>query len=82
MPGGNLPTKVGLEHQQTKFTYNHWLAALVKGKCSSTKPAHFATGVVCHLDTEQNRPLQITLKYFPFVVQGHCVIKLKKFHRY
>ena len=44
---------------QTKFTHNHWLAALVKGKCSSTKPTHLATGVVCHPDTEPNRPYKI-----------------------
>ena len=37
-------------------TTNHWLAALVKGKCSSTKPTRLPTGVVCHPDTEQNRP--------------------------
>ena len=42
-----------------KLTYNHWLAALVKGKCSSTKPTRLATGVVCHPDTEQNRPYKI-----------------------
>ena len=36
--------------------YNHWLAALVKGKCSSAKWTHLAIGVVCHPDTEQNRP--------------------------
>ena len=32
-------------NQQIKFTYNHWLAALVKGKCTSTKPTCFITGV-------------------------------------
>ena len=31
-------------NQQIKFTYNHWLAALVKGKCTSTKPTCFITG--------------------------------------
>ena len=31
---GNLPRRVW--NRQTKFTYNHWLAALVKVKCSST----------------------------------------------
>ena len=58
--GENLPRRVW--NRQTKFTYNHWLAALVKGKCSSTKPTRLATGVVCHPDTEQteqNRPYKI-----------------------
>ena len=36
-----------------------WLAALVKRKCSSTKPTRLATGVVCHPDTEQKRPYKI-----------------------
>ena len=49
----------GYGYRQTKFTYIHWLAALVKGKCSSTKPTHLATGVVCHPHTEQNRPYKI-----------------------
>ena len=49
----------GYGHRQTKFTYNHWLAALVKGKCTSTKPTRLATGVVCHPDTERNRPYKI-----------------------
>ena len=53
----NLPRRVW--NRQTKFTYNHWLAALVKGKCSSTKPTLLATGVVCHPDTGQNRPYKI-----------------------
>ena len=57
MPGENLPRQVW--NRQTKFTYNHWLAALVKGKCTSTKPTCFATGVVCHPDTERNRPYKI-----------------------
>ena len=57
MPGENLPRRVW--NRQTKFTYNHWLAALVKGKCTSTKPTRLATGVVCHPDTEQNRPYKI-----------------------
>ena len=35
------------------------IAAMVKGKCSSTKPTRLATGVVCHPDTEQNRPYKI-----------------------
>ena len=30
----NLPRRVW--NRQTKFTYNHWLAALVNGKCLST----------------------------------------------
>ena len=46
VPGENLPSQMW--NRQTKFTYNHWLAALVKGKCSSTKPTCLATGVVCH----------------------------------
>ena len=29
---------------------------LMKGKCSSTRPTHLATGVVHHPVTEQNRP--------------------------
>ena len=58
MPGENLPRRVW--NRQTKLTYNHWLAALVKGKCSSTKPTRLATArVVCHPDTEQNRPYKI-----------------------
>ena len=57
MPGENLPKRVW--NRQTKFTYTHWLAALVKGKCSSTKPTCLATGVACHPDTEQNRPYKI-----------------------
>ena len=57
MPGENLPRRVC--NRQTIFTYNHWLAALVKGKCSSTKPTRLATGVVCHLDSGQNRPYKI-----------------------
>ena len=57
MPGENLPRRVW--NRQTKFTYNHWLAALVKGKCTSTKPTHLATGVVFHPDTEQNRLYKI-----------------------
>ena len=57
MPGENLPRQVW--NWQTKFTYNHWLAALVKGKCLSTKPIYLATGVVCHPDKEQNRPTKI-----------------------
>ena len=61
MPGENLPRRVW--NRQTKFTYNHWLAALVKGKCTSTKPTRLATGVVCHPDTEQNRPYKIPWSY-------------------
>ena len=57
MPGENRPRRVW--NRQTKFTYNHRLAALVKEKCLSTKPTRFATGVVCHPDTEQNRPYKI-----------------------
>ena len=57
VPGENLPRRAW--NRQTKLTYNHWLAALVKGKCSSTKPTRLATGVMCHHDTEQNRPYKI-----------------------
>ena len=57
MPGENLPRRVW--NRQNKFTYNHWLAALVKGKCTSTKPTRLATGVVCHPDTERIRPYKI-----------------------
>ena len=57
MPGENLPRRVW--NRQTKLTYNHWLAALVKGKCSSTKPTCLASGVMCNPDTEQNRPYKI-----------------------
>ena len=52
MPGENLRRWVW--NQQTKFTYNHRLVALVKGKCLSSKPTRLATGVVCHPDSEQN----------------------------
>ena len=38
----NLPKQ--LWNSQTIFTYNHWLGALVKGKCSSSKPTRLATG--------------------------------------
>ena len=55
-PEKTLPRPVW--NRQTKFSYNHWLAALVKWKCMSTKPSRLATGVVCHPDTEQNRALQ------------------------
>ena len=61
MPGEHLPRRVW--NRQTKFTYNHWLAALVNWKCSSTKPTRLATGVVCHPDTEQNRPYKIPGPY-------------------
>ena len=59
--GGNRsaqrkPTEAGMESANQIHIQTHWLASLVKGKCTSTKPTHFATGVVCHPDTEQNRP--------------------------
>ena len=64
--GGNRsaqrkPTKAGMEsanqiHIQPGY---NWLAALVKGKCTSTKPTRLATGVVCHPYSEQNRPYKI-----------------------
>ena len=60
-PEENLPRRVW--NRQTKLTYNHWLAALVKGKCSSTKTTCLATGVVFHPDTEQNRPYKIPWPY-------------------
>ena len=36
VPGQNLPRWVW--NWQTKLMYNYWQAAMVKGKCSSTKP--------------------------------------------
>ena len=57
MPGENPPRRVW--NWQTKLTYNHWLTALVKGKCSSTKPTRLSTGVMCHPDTEQNPPVAL-----------------------
>ena len=57
VPRENLPRQEW--NRQTKLTYNHWLAALVKWKCSSTKPTQLATGVVYHPDTEQNKPYKI-----------------------
>ena len=56
-PEKNLPRRVW--NRQIKFTYNHWLAALVEGKCSNTKPTILATGVVCHPDKKQNKPYKI-----------------------
>ena len=53
MPGENLPRRVW--NRQTKFTCSHWLAAMGKGECSSTKQTRLATGVVCHPYTEQAR---------------------------
>ena len=50
MPGEKLQRRVW--NRQTKLTYNHWLVALVKEKCSSTKATRLATGAVCHPDTE------------------------------
>ena len=58
MPGENLPRfSPGIEYGIGKP--NSHSAALVKGKCRSTKPTRLATGVVCHPDTEQNRPYKI-----------------------
>ena len=68
MPGENLR----VWNQQTKFTYNHWLAALGKGKCSSTKPTRLATGVVCHLDSEQDRPYKIPPALPGFEPETYC----------
>ena len=45
MPGEILPRQVW--NQQTKFTCNYWVAASVKEKWSSTKPARLTIGVVC-----------------------------------
>ena len=66
------PTKAGME-SKTKFIYNHWLAALVNGKCLSTKPTGFTTGVVYHPDTEQNRPYKISWPclFWQFKVTHH-----------
>ena len=72
MPGENLPRQVW--NRQTKFTYNDWLAALVKGKCSSTKPTRLATGVVCHPDSEQNRPYKIPLALPGFEPGTYCTV--------
>ena len=44
VPEENLPRRVW--NGQTKFTYNYWRAALMRGKCLRTKPTHLATGVV------------------------------------
>ena len=69
MPGEKLQRRVW--NRQTKLTYNHWLVALVKEKCSSTKPTRLATRVMCHPDTEQNRPYKIhkiTFIYFCFIL--------------
>ena len=59
--GGNRsarrkPTKADMESKNHIHIYNHWLAALVKEKWTSTKPTRLATGVMCHPDAEQNRP--------------------------
>ena len=59
MKGGRFLGVGGNRSARKKLAYNHWLAALVKGKCSSTKPTRLATGVICHPDTEQNRPYKI-----------------------
>ena len=40
-------------------TTTGYIAVLVKGKCLSTEPTCLATRVVCHPDTEQNRPYKI-----------------------
>ena len=39
------PTKVCME-SANQFTYKHWLAVLVKGKCLNTKSTRLTTGVV------------------------------------
>ena len=58
--GGNWssrrkPTKADMESANQIH-----IQPLVKQKCSSTKPTRLAAGVVCHPDTEQNRPYKIT----------------------
>ena len=62
--GGNQsarrkPTKAGMESANQTHVQPLAIAALVKGKRSSTKPTRLATGVMCHPDTEQNRPYKI-----------------------
>ena len=52
MPGENLPRRVW--NRQTKLTYNHWLAALVKGKCSSTKPTCLGSAEVYEYEVSIN----------------------------
>ena len=63
--GGNRsarrkPTKVGME--SANQTHIQPLASCIgsrKESVPSTKPTRLATGVVCHPDTEQNRPYKI-----------------------
>ena len=62
--GGNRsawrkPTKAGMESANQIHIQLLAIAALVKGKCSSTKPTRLANGVVCHPDIEQNKPYKI-----------------------
>ena len=59
-------------NRQTKFTHNHWLAALVEGKCLSTKPTGLPTGVLCHPDTEQKKALQNTLALPGIELETYC----------
>ena len=63
VPVENLPRHAWNLQTKYTYTYNYWLAALVKWKCSSTKPTCLATGVVWYPDTEQNRPYKIPLPY-------------------
>ena len=49
----------GIGKPNSHTLYNHWLAALVKGKCSNTKLTRLATGVMSRPDTEQSRPYKI-----------------------
>ena len=46
--------------EKTKLTHSHRLAALVKGKCSFTKPTRLVSGIVCHPHTNQNKPYKST----------------------
>ena len=61
--GGNQstrrkPTKTGME--SANQTHIQPLASCIgERKCWSTKPTCLATAVVCHPDTEQNRPFKI-----------------------
>ena len=54
MPGEKL--KVGMESANHTHLQPLARAAMVKGKYMGTKPTCLTTEVVCHPDTEQNRP--------------------------
>ena len=55
MLGENLPRRVW--NRQTKFT--SLASCICERKVFKHKPTHLATGVVCHPDSEQNRPHKI-----------------------